>query len=61
IIYNMAWRAHDGAGTAARSRRMTHRRKAAADNSIKSTQIGHKLCMNRRNRGVLRDCIAFNA
>lgn len=29
IIYNMALRAHDGAGTAARSRRMTHRRKAA--------------------------------
>lgn len=29
IIYNMARRAHDGAGTAARSRRITHRRKAA--------------------------------
>lgn len=29
IIYNTAWRAHDGAGTAARSRRITHRRKAA--------------------------------
>lgn len=36
-------------------------RTAEAPATTKSTQIGHKLCMNRRNRPVLPACIAMRA
>lgn len=36
-------------------------RSAEAQETNKSAQIGHKLCMNRRNRPVLPACIAMRA
>ncbi|CUX18178.1 hypothetical protein AGR7C_Cc120067 [Agrobacterium deltaense Zutra 3/1] len=36
-------------------------RTAEAQTITKSTQIGHKLCMNRRNRPDLPACIAMRA
>lgn len=39
----------------------SHLRTAEPQTITKSTQIGHKLCMNRRNRPVLPACIAIRA